>query len=45
VLTSAGVSFVGTDRPFEEAMGCLGVAPRGDEYVDDLPELVSGPVD
>jgi transposase len=34
-----------TDRLFEEAMGCLGVAPRGDEDVDDLPELVDGPVD
>jgi len=34
-----------TDRPFEEAMGCVGVAPPGDEYVDDLPELVDGPVD
>jgi hypothetical protein len=26
-------------------MGCLGVAPRGDEDVDDLPELVDGAVD
>jgi hypothetical protein len=26
-------------------MGCLGVAPRRDEYVDDLLELVDGPVD
>jgi hypothetical protein len=26
-------------------MGRLGVAPRGDEDVDDLPELVDGPVD
>jgi hypothetical protein len=26
-------------------MGCLGVAPRGDEDVDDLAELVDGPVD
>src|SRR5215207_1427474 len=26
-------------------MGCLGVAPRGDEDVDDLRELVDGPVD
>jgi hypothetical protein len=34
-----------TDRSYEEAMGCLGVAPRGDEDVDDLPELVDGPVD
>jgi hypothetical protein len=34
-----------TDRPFEEAMGRLGVAPRGDEDVDDLPELVDGAVD
>jgi hypothetical protein len=28
------------DRPFEEAMGFLGVAPRSDKDVDDLPELV-----
>jgi hypothetical protein len=34
-----------TDRPFEEAAGRLRVAPRGDEHVDDLPELVDGPVD
>jgi hypothetical protein len=34
-----------TDRLFEEAMGCLGVAPRGDIDVDDLPELVDGAVD
>jgi hypothetical protein len=27
-------------RPLEEPMGCLGVAPRGDEDLDDLPELV-----
>jgi hypothetical protein len=26
-------------------MGCLGVAPRGDIDVDDLAELVDGPVD
>jgi hypothetical protein len=26
-------------------MGCLGVAPRGDTDVDDLPELVDGAVD
>jgi hypothetical protein len=34
-----------SDRLFEEAMGCLGVAQRGDIDVDDLPELVDGPVD
>jgi hypothetical protein len=33
-----------TDRPFEEALGRLRVAPRGDIDVDDLPELVDGPV-
>jgi hypothetical protein len=26
-------------------MGCLGVVPRGDIDVDDLPELVDGAVD
>jgi hypothetical protein len=34
-----------TDRPFEAAAGRRRVAPRGDEDVDDLPELVDGPVE
>ena len=33
------------DGPLEEPTGCLGVAPRGDEHVDDLPELVDRAVD
>jgi hypothetical protein len=32
------------DRPFEEALGRLHVAPPGDIDVDDLPELVDGPI-
>jgi hypothetical protein len=33
------------DGPLEEAAGGLGVAPRGDEHVDDLAELVDRTVD
>jgi hypothetical protein len=33
------------DRRFDEAVGCLGVAPQGDIDVDDLAELVDGAVD
>jgi hypothetical protein len=33
------------DGPLEEAAGGLGVAPRGDEHVDDLAELVDRAVD
>jgi hypothetical protein len=33
------------NRPLEESVGFLLVAPRRDEYVDDLPELIDSTVD
>jgi len=33
------------DSPLEEPASCSAVAPRGDEHVNDLPELVDGAVD
>jgi hypothetical protein len=33
------------DGPLKEPTGCLGVAPWGDQHVDDLPELVDRTVD
>ena len=35
----------GVAGPFEEPPGCLSVALRSDEYVDDLPELVDRAID
>jgi hypothetical protein len=33
------------ERPLEEPAGSGRIAPRGDEHVDNLPELVDGSVD
>jgi hypothetical protein len=40
VVTSTGVTLGRADGLLEEPTGGLGVPPRGDEHVDDLPELV-----
>ena len=44
-MTSTGVTFGHADGPLEEPAGGLGVAPRGDEHIDDPPELVDRSID
>jgi hypothetical protein len=40
-MASAGVTLA-VSIALEEPVGRLGVALRGDQHVDDLPELVDG---